>query len=140
MKCKSAADIARSFVRYAPGRAAEYEAGVRAPAKDWGKETADAEPNYEEGVKKAIGRKAFGKGVKKCGTAKQQSQTIKNLNRWSEGIEGAEDVMAAAMEPVVRVIEATTLPKRYPKGDDRNYDRVKAVGQALRKAKEAGAF
>lgn len=138
MKTKSAAEIARSFVTYAPGRAAEYEAGVRAPAVDWEKATAEAEQNYEEGVKKAIGRKAFGKGVKRCGTAKQQSQTIKNINRWGEGIEGAEDIMAAAMEPVVRVLEATTLPKRWPKGDERNYARSKAVGVALRKAKEEG--
>ena len=140
MKCPSASEIARRFVEFAPARAPRFEEGVRHPDKDWEKETANAEPNYEEGVKKGISRKAFGKGVKKCGSARQQSQTIKNIHRWSEGIEGAGDVMTAAMEPFVKVIEATTLPPRFPKGDDRNYRRVETVGKALRKAKEAGLF
>ncbi len=138
METPSAAEIGRRFVEFAPARAPRYEEGVRNPARDWEKETANAETSYEEGVKKAIGRKAFGKGVKRCGTAKQKSQTIKNITRWGEGIAGAEDVMVAAMESVVKVLEATTLPPRFPKGDDRNYKRVEAVGKALRKAKEDG--
>ncbi len=140
METPDAAEIARRYVQFGPARAPRFEDGVRNPKKDWAKMTADAEGNYEEGVKKAIGRKAFGTGVKKAGTEKQQSQTIKNIHRWAEGIQNAEGVMASAMEGVVRVLRATTLPKRWPKGDSRNYDRVKAVGDALRKAKEAGAF
>jgi len=140
MKTKSAAEIARSFVKYAPGRSDEFEAGVRNPDRDWANETAAAEENYETGVVAAIKRKAFGKGVKKCGTDKQKSQTIKNIPRWAEGIEGAEENMRVAMEPVVAVLQATTLPKKWPKGDKRNYDRVVAVGTALRKAKEEGKF
>jgi len=139
-KCPDPAEIARRFVTYGPGREDRFEAGVRSPDKDWEKETADAEGNYEEGVKKAITRKAFGKGVKKCGTEKQKSRTIRNIPRWRQGIEDSEPDMAKAMEPVVSVIRATTLPKRYPKGDDRNYDRSKAMGKALRKAKEDGKF
>lgn len=140
MKVPDASEIARRFVEFAPGRASRYEAGVRAPTKDWEKETLDAESNYEDGIKKAIARKAFSKGVKKSGTAHQQAQTIKNIPRWVEGIEGALDVMTAAMEPVVTVMRAIVLPKRYPTGDDRNYAISKHVGQALRKAKEEGKF
>lgn len=140
MNYPSAAEIARRFVKFAPARAPRFEEGVRNPTRDWAKETAEAESNYEEGVKKAITRKAFGRGVKKCGTAKQQSQTIKNIMRWAEGIEGAEDVMAEAMAPVEAVARAIVLPKAYPKGDERNYARSKAVGMALRKAKEEGKF
>lgn len=138
METASAAEIGRRFVTFAPARAPRYEEGVRNPKKDWAGETAAAESNYEAGVTAGIKRKAFGKGVKKAGTVKQQSQTIKNLTRWAEGIEGAEDTMTAAMEPVVRVLEAITLPPRYPKGDKRNYQRVEAVGMGLRKAKEEG--
>jgi len=138
MKTPTAQQIAARFVKYAPGRSDRFEEGVRNPSKDWEKETAEAEPNYEAGVKAAINRKAFGKGVKKCGTARQQDRTIKNLARWGEGIMGAEAEMAAAMEPVVRVLEGVTLPPRYPTGDPRNYERPKAIGTALRKAKEEG--
>ena len=138
MKCPNAAEIARRFVKYAPARFDRFVEGVENPDEDWEKNTKAAEPNYEEGVKKAITRKAFGKGVIKCGTAKQQAKTIKNQTRWTEGIEGAEDEMAAAMGPVVNVLQAVTLPQKYPKGDPRNYKRVEVVGTALRKAKEEG--
>lgn len=138
MKVPSAANIAARFVKYAPGREDRFEEGVRNPGEDWEKNTKDAEKNYEEGIQKAIGRKAFGKGVAKCGTARQQSQTIKNLRRWVEGIQGAEDTMAAAMGPVVSVLEGITLPPKYPKGDPRNYERNKIIGTTLRKAKEEG--
>jgi len=138
MDCPDAQEIARRFVAYAPGSSDRYEDGVRNPGKDWEKETSEAEGNYEEGIKKAISRKAFGKGVKKCGTARQKEKTIRNLSRWSEGIQGAEADMATAMESVVTVMRAIKLPPSYPKGDDRNYARNKAVGVALRKAKEEG--
>lgn len=139
MKCPSASVIAARFVKYAPQRADRYDDGVRNPAEDWEKQTKDAEPNYEKGVTAAIARKAFGKGVAKCGTSRQQAKTIvKGIPRWVEGISGAEVDMEKAMGPVVSVIEATTLPPRYPTGDVRNYERSKAVGMALRKAKEEG--
>lgn len=139
MNVPDARTIAARFVKYAPGRLPRYEEGVRSPKTDWEKQTVEAEGNYEDGVKAAIARKAFGKGVKKCGTARQQEKTItKGLVRWPEGIAGAEEDMAAAMEPVVSVLRAVTLPKRYPTGDPRNYERSKAVGTALRKAKEEG--
>jgi len=138
MKTPTARQIAERFVKYAPQRADRFEEGVRDPGRDWEKETADAEPNYEKGVTEAIKRKAFGKGVKKCGTAKQKERTLKNLGRWAEGIEGSQSEMESAMENVVKVLEGVTLPPRYPKGDPRNYERDKAVGTALRKAKEEG--
>ncbi len=138
MRMPSATAIAQRFVKYEPGRADRYEEGVRNPTEDWEKNTSDAEANYEDGIKKAITRKAFGKGVHKCGTERQKNQTIKNLPRWVEGIEGAEAEMAAAMAPVVAVMEGITLPKKYPKGDPRNYERNKIIGTILRKAKEEG--
>jgi len=134
-----AREIAKRFVKYAPGRLDRYEEGIRTPDKDWEKETSNAESNYETGVTNGIKRKAFGKGVKKCGTARQQARTIlKGIIRWPEGIRDAEEDMAKAMEPVVAVLRATTLPPRYPAGDPRNYERSKAVGVSLRKAKEEG--
>jgi len=138
VKTPTAAEIARRFVRFAPGRSERYFDGIANPAEDWEKNTKAAEANYETGVKNAITRKAFGKGVTKCGTARQQAKTIQNQNRWPEGIEGAEAEMTDAMGPVVAVLQATTLPQRYPKGDPRNYKRVEVVGTALRKAKEEG--
>ena len=139
MKVPSAGEIARRFTRYAPQRSDRYEEGVRNPAEDWATKTAEAEANYAAGVQKAVARKGFSQGVKKCGTQKQQAKTItKGIPRWSEGISGAEDDMRASMENVVKVMESIKLPPRYPKGDPRNYERSKTVGMELRKAKEEG--
>jgi hypothetical protein len=136
MIVKSAAEIAKKWARVTPERSLDYEEGVKNPSKDWEKETLDAEGRYEEGIKASIVRKAFSKGVKKVGTAKQKAKTIlKGIVRWPEGVRGAEDDMRSGMEPVVKVLEALTLPPRYATGDARNIERVKAIQQALHKLK-----
>ncbi len=136
MEVKSAAEIARKWARVTPERSQDYEEGVRNPLRDWETETLEAEPRYEAGIKSSISRKAFGKGVKKAGTAKQRSKSItKGIPRWSEGVRGAEADMKAGMEPVVQVLENLKLPPRFETGDPRNIDRVKAVQQALHKLK-----
>jgi len=137
----SASAIAAKFIRVTPGRQEDFEDGVRNPREDWAGNTAAAEGNYEDGVRKSIDRKAFGKGVRDAGTAKQQAATIEKgveQGRWAAGVRGSEATMAAAMEPVVRVMEAVKMPPKYSKGDPRNYDRVKAIGTALH-AMKAGA-
>lgn len=139
MEYPDARTIAQKFVRITSGRGEDFEQGVRNPRTDWAKAALEAEGNYEEGVRKGIARKAFGTGVKACGTARQQSKTIqKGVPRFVEGVSMAEDDMANAMEPVVAVMRALTLPKKYPKRDPRNIERVKAIMKALGDAKEAG--
>ncbi len=136
MIVKSASEIAKKWARVTPDRITDYEDGVRNPQRDWEKETLDAEENYESGIKASIANKSFSKGVRKAGTAKQQSASIlKGIPRWPEGIRGAEDAMEAGMGPVVDVLSKLTLPKRYPTGDPRNIERVRAIQQALHKLK-----
>jgi len=139
MNMPSARAIAEKYSRVTPGRSEDYEAGVKAPKRDWEAATVEAEENYEEGVKKAISRKAFGKGVKKCGTQRQMEKTVtKGVPHWIDGVSGAEDDMTRAMEPVVAVMSGIKLPKKYPKGDPRNIARVAIIGKTLRDAKEDG--
>ena len=132
----SAAKIAEKWGRVTPERIIDYEAGVRNPLRDWETETKAAEPRYEEGVKAAISRKAFGKGVARVGTAKHKAKTIlKGIPRWPEGVRVAEDDMRKGMENVVKTLEGITLPQRYPTGDPRNIERVRVIQQALHKMK-----
>lgn len=136
MVTKSAAEIAKKWGRVTPDRIEDYEEGVRNPGKDWEEETLAAEDNYEAGIREAISNKSFGKGVRKAGTSKQKSNTIlKGIPRWPEGVRGAVEAMKKGMEPVVATLEALVLPKRYPTGDPRNIERVKAIQQALHKLK-----
>ncbi|MQY78381.1 MAG: hypothetical protein GH151_04180 [Bacteroidetes bacterium] len=132
----SAAKIAEKWARVTPERTIDYEEGVRNPLRDWETETKAAEPRYEEGIKAAIARKAFGKGVARVGTAKQKSKTIsKGIPRWPEGVRVAEKDMRDGMENVVKTLEGITLPQRYPTGDPRNIERVRVIQQALHKMK-----
>ncbi|MBA7520722.1 hypothetical protein ES705_12818 [subsurface metagenome] len=136
MIVKSAAAIAEKWGRVTPERAEDYENGVRNPLKDWADETAEAEDRYEAGIKSAMTRKAFGKGVRKTGTAKQKSASIlKGIPRWPEGVRGAVSDMEKGIAPVVEVLKNLELPKRYETGDPRNIERVKAIQQALHKMK-----
>lgn len=136
MITKTAKWIAAKWARVTAERTVDYEEGVKNPSKDWEKETLESEGRYETGIKDSITRKAFSKGVKKAGTAKQKSKTIlKGIARWPEGVRGAEDDMEKGMEPVIKVLEALTLPPRYATGDSRNIERVKAIQQALHKMK-----
>jgi len=136
MYCPSASEIAKKWARVTPERTEDYEEGVRNPKVDWAKATVDAEPSYEKGVQAAITRKAFSTGVKKAGTAKQIQRSIETgIPRFGEGVRMGEPAMAAGMEGVVNIIKGVTLPQRYPRGDPRNYERVRAIGEALHKAR-----
>ena len=132
----SASEIAEKWARVTPDRVDDYEKGVRSPDRDWATETADAEDRYEDGIKQAISRKAFGKGVKRTGTANQKEATIqKGIPIWPERCRMAQAAMSKGMEDVVSTLQAVTLKPRYATGDPRNLDRVKQVAEALHKMK-----
>jgi len=136
MEVRSASAIAKKWARVTPERTQDYEEGVKNPRRDWATETLAAESRYEDGIKSAISRKAFGKGVSRVGTAKQKSKTIlKGFARWPEGVRVAQSDMEAGMKPVVDVLKNLTLPPRYATGDPRNIERVKVIQQALHKMK-----
>lgn len=136
MKVKTAGEIAKKWARVTSGRTDDYEQGVRHPDKDWETETLAAAENYKSGILESIKNDSFSRGVKKAGTSKQQSKSItKGIDRWATGVNEAEDDMEKGMEPVVKVLEGITLPKRYPTGDPRNIERVKVIQVALHKLK-----
>ncbi len=133
---RSAAEIAKKFITVTPGRAADYAAGVQNPSKSWEEETAAAENRYEEGVQASILRKAFGKGVRDAGNAKwKKGATEKGTRRWPEGVRLAEQAYQTGFAPFRDVIANTTLPPRYPTGDERNIERVAVIAANLHAAK-----
>jgi hypothetical protein len=114
------------------GATGDYTAGIENPKADWGTETLKAEPRYKEGVTRAAAEGRFGKGVNKAGTEKWKKNALsKGPGRWSDGVSKAEPEYREGMSEVISTIEGITLPPKGPKGDARNYDRVKAIGDAL---------
>lgn len=134
-KIKSASEIAAKWARVTPGRSTDYQDGVKAPKEDWAQKTSAAEGAYEGGVRDAINRKAFGKGVKEAGTEKWQSKTLKVIGRWGEGVTIAGPDYERGFAPFASVIERTELPPRYRAGDPRNMDRADKMASALHEAK-----
>lgn len=133
---KSTSAIAKKWAEVTPQRAPQYEDGVKSPLKDWGKNTADANAAYKEGITKAIGADRFIKGVAKAGTAKWQRRAIElGPRRFAEGVSIAQPDYEKGFAPYRDVIEKTTLPVRFAKGDPRNIDRVRVMAAALADAK-----
>ena len=117
--------IKGSWKRRSAASVQDYEFGIRNPKKDWAQETVAAEENYNAGVRAAMERKAYGKGVSDAGTAKWQKNAIKKgTARWSEGINLAEDAYVKGFAPYRTVIENLTLSPRGPKGSPQNITRV----------------
>lgn len=133
---KDMAKIAEKWARASASAQTEYEDGIRNPKADWMTQTVASEKNYNAGVQAAIGRGAFGKGVKALGTAGWQAAALaKGVARWAQGISLSLDKYIKGFEPYRQVIASLTLPARGPKGDAGNIQRVATVAKALHDAK-----
>lgn len=129
---KSANEIAAKWARVTPQRTDDYEQGVKSPKRDWEQATLEAADRQAEGVQIAIQEKRFEKGVAKAGTSKwQRGATTKGPQRWSQGVQLGADDYEEGFKPFRDVIEDTVLPPRFPAGDPRNIERVKAIAEAL---------
>lgn len=127
------------WARVTPGRTEDYSQGIQNPKQSWQSATLAAADNQAAGVQEAIRDKRFQKGVQKAGdSAWSQGALTKGVSRFGEGVQIAEDKYTQNFAPYVQTIESTTLPPRYPKGDPRNIDRVKAIAMALRAKKVKG--
>lgn len=138
MEIRSIDAIASKWARVTPGRTEDYRLGVENPRRDWATATKASENAYEAGVTQAIAQKRFGKGVTSAGTPKWlKGATEKGTTRWGPGVTMAEGDYNAGFAPFRDAIARTTLPPRYARRDPRNLERVKAVVNALVKAKES---
>ncbi len=132
-------NFAEKWARVTPQRTEDYAQGIQNPREDWEKATSGAAKNYAEGVTKGIQDDRFAKGVRKAGTAKWQRKSIEvGAQRFGPGVQAAVSDYQQGFAPFAAVIEATTLPKRFAKGDPRNIERVKVIAAALREAKLKG--
>lgn len=133
---KGIAKIAEKWARVTPQRAADYEAGVRDPIRDWATNTTAANAAYKAGVSEAVAKDRFVKGVAKAGTEKWKRKAVEvGPARFAQGVQVAQPDYEKGFSPFRDVIEKTTLPPRFAKGDPRNIDRVRVIAAALADAK-----
>lgn len=116
-----------------------YESGVKNPRNDWAQATKAGAENYKAGITQSLANNSFTKGVDKAGNSTWQNNAIqKGGQRFASGVQMAQNSYATGIAPYLQVIESTTLPPRYPKGDPRNLERVKAIATKLREKKVKG--
>ena len=133
---KNVAKIAEKWARVTPQRSADYEAGVKDPIRDWATNTAGANAAYKDGIAKSVAGDRFLKGVQKAGTDKWKRKAVEvGPARFAQGVQVAQPDYEKGFAPFRDVIEKTTLPPRFAKGDPRNIDRVRVIAQALAEAK-----
>ncbi|GAJ20672.1 unnamed protein product, partial [marine sediment metagenome] len=98
----------------------------------WQTEAIAAKANWKLGIDAAHAKDLFAKGVDKAGTKKWQDRALKlGPGRFSEGVYIAGPDYMKGFAPYHAVLERTTLPPRFPRGDIRNYERSKVPGVAL---------
>lgn len=132
MEIKDPARIAEKWARVAPQRQQDYALGVQNPRRDWATAAAAAQDTHTAAMQRAATAKSYSRGIRNAGTPKWQANAVaKGPNRFAEGVQLAEPAYRAGFAPYAEVLARTTLPQRYPKGDPRNLDRVKAVANAL---------
>ena len=137
---KSVSASADKWVKRAGAATADYAAGVAAPRRSWEDATADAADAQEAGVTLAIANKSFEKGVRNAGNSKWQRKAKEvGAPRYGPGVAAAKGDYETGFSPFAAVIAGITLPPRGPKGDPRNFERSKIIGEALHEAKVKGA-
>lgn len=138
-KVPTAAEIAAKWSRVAPGRQADFEAGVKDPSVDWQRGAAAAAGSYEAGVQEAISRQAFQRGIEATGNDRWRRNTAeKGAARWGAGVRAAEKDMEAGFAPYREAIERVVLPPRRPRGDPQNIERAAAMAKALTEVRRRG--
>ena len=133
---KSLDKISKKWARVSALSGPSYLEGIQSTTKDWAEATEAAGANYATGVVAAIADKRFEAGVRAAGTDKWRRNAIaKGPDRFAQGVRLAENAYRDGFEPYRRVIEATTLPPRGPKGDPQNIERVRVMAEALHQEK-----
>jgi hypothetical protein len=133
---KSTDRVIKKWREVTQQRGEEYRTGIQNPKRDWAEATQKAEDNWKQGIQQAAQRGAFKKGVMEAGTEKWQRKAVeKGPDRFIQGVALSQDEYAKGITPYLETLRDLKLPPRYPKGDPRNLDRVKAVVMALRNKK-----
>ena len=135
---KSMERIKANFKSGTAGASNRYKEGVMAPRVSWKEATLAASELQKQAMTDALARDAVRKGIERVSAEKQKTRaSILGPARYAQGTAAAVEDYGSGFAPFREVIKNTTLPPRGPKGSPENYQRVQAMGEALRTAKLA---
>jgi hypothetical protein len=133
---KTASESAAKFVSRAGGASLDYKQGAERTTKDQAQAAIAGKDNYVKGLQESFTRGAYEKGLTKSGKSGWlKGVTEKGANRFAEGVSAGADKYATNSGKYDNARNAASSMPRGPKGSELNYNRAKAVGQALRAVK-----
>lgn len=136
---KDAAAAATKFVTRAQAAGPDYANGVSNAGGKWAANTKASSDAYVAGVQQSIANGRFSNSINQTSQNKFQVRAAGvGVQRYPQGVAGAKDAWQTATTPFLTTIAGLTLPARQPKGSPANYQRVQAVGDALRAKKLNG--
>jgi len=116
----------------------DYENGVsRVSDSDQQQATVKAADRWESGVQDAIQEDRFTQGAENPNKSWQTAAIETGSSRFTSGVSEAGDVWEDAFQPFADTLESLNLEPRGPRGDQANYDRSQAVGEALNRQRDS---
>lgn len=132
IRIKDVGTLANKLATRAQAAVNDYTSGVQAAGGDWEQNTANSEGNFEAGVQDAIGRKAFGKGVRAAGAALYTKRATElGSTRYGPGVAAGKDRWAQNTGPYLQMLAGLNLPPKGPRRSPQNQQRANAVALAL---------
>jgi len=128
----SLSDSASKFERRAGAAGQDYESGVSSVSdSEQQQATLDAADNWEQGVQDAISEGRFENGVNNPTQSWQQAALEVGSQRFTQSASQAGDQWTNGFEDFASALESLSLQPRGPRGSEANFQRSRAVGEAL---------
>lgn len=129
---------ADKFERRAAAAGQDYEQGVSEVSdSDWQSATQAAEGTWEQGVQEAVSEGRFGDGVANPNKSWQQASIQTGSGRFTQGASNAGQTWREQFQDFADALESLTLQPRGPRGSSANFERSRAVGEALHNERQS---
>jgi len=133
------ADLNRSadkFERRASQAGQDYEAGVSDVSdSEQQQATLDAADTWEQGIQEAISEGRFQSGVNNPNKSWQEASLQTGSSRFTQGASQAGDTWQQGFQSFADTLESLNLQPRGARGSAANFERSRAVGEALHNAR-----
>ncbi len=129
---------AEKFQRRASQAGQDFEDGVSEVSdSDQAQATLDAQDNWTQGVQDAINEGRFESGVRDSPKSWQEETLQVGATRFTAGASQAGDTWRASFQEYADTLESLSLQPRGPRGSEANFQRSRAVGEALNNQRDS---
>jgi hypothetical protein len=125
-------DSASKFERRTSQSGQDYEAGVSGVSdSEQQSATLDATDAWETGVQESIANGTWEEGVRDPNNSWQESALEMGSTRFTQAASMAGDTWQDSFSEFADTLESLNLQPRGPRGSEANFQRSRAVGEAL---------